>query len=333
MSLYKVPGSDVWHASISIPGRPRLRCTTGQVDRVAAQKAHDGLKAEAWKLPPVLKGWTWGKAVDLWCKAEERSESELLSLRKLGKLYPDRLLVDVTAESIEEALAFCQTAGTYTRYRTMIMAILNLAKGRDWIDKLPKVAVRKDKKQKPRDWITREQWAALHAALPKHMQAMATFAISTGLRQENVLGLEWRRVDLARRHVWVEAEDMKADVPLSVPLSDEALAVLQAQVGIHPTYVFTFRGRRVSEIKTAFIKACVKAKLGTVTIDEDGSKHYEGFTWHGFRHTWATWHVQNGTPLDVLQKLGGWSDLRMVMKYAHHAPGHVAAFANNSGVK
>ena len=26
---------------------------------------------------------------------------------------------------------------------------------------------------------------------------------------------------------------------------------------------------------------------------------------------------------------GGWSDLRMVMNYAHHAPGFVAQFVNN----
>lgn len=34
-------------------------------------------------------------------------------------------------------------------------------------------------------------------------------------------------------------------------------------------------------------------------------------------------------PLDVLQRLGGWSDLRMVMNYAHHAPGYLAQYANN----
>ena len=56
---------------------------------------------------------------------------------------------------------------------------------------------------------------------------------------------------------------------------------------------------------------------------------YHGFTWHGLRHTWATWHVQAGTPLDVLQKLGGWSSYSMVLRYGHHSPGYLAGFADN----
>jgi Site-specific recombinase XerD len=55
----------------------------------------------------------------------------------------------------------------------------------------------------------------------------------------------------------------------------------------------------------------------------------DNFTWHGLRHTWASWHVQNGTPLNVLQELGGWSSYDMVLRYAHLAPDHLSEFASN----
>lgn len=55
----------------------------------------------------------------------------------------------------------------------------------------------------------------------------------------------------------------------------------------------------------------------------------QDFHWHDLRHTWASWHVMSGTPLEVLMELGGWSDLRMVMRYAHLSPGHVARFADS----
>lgn len=100
--------------------------------------------------------------------------------------------------------------------------------------------------------------------------------------------------------------------------------VLLGQKGQHAQFVFTYWNRPIKEVKSSFMAACIRAGLGTYEAGK-----YMGFTWHGLRHTWATWHAQNGTPLDVLQKLGGWSDLRMVMNYAHHSPGYLAGFADN----
>ncbi|MCY4641491.1 MAG: tyrosine-type recombinase/integrase [Gammaproteobacteria bacterium] len=50
---------------------------------------------------------------------------------------------------------------------------------------------------------------------------------------------------------------------------------------------------------------------------------------HDLRHTWASWHVQQGTPLQVLQELGGWSDYAMVLRYAHLSVEHLAEYADN----
>ena len=53
----------------------------------------------------------------------------------------------------------------------------------------------------------------------------------------------------------------------------------------------------------------------------------EDFRWHDLRHCWATWHVQNGTPLFALQELGGWESPEMVRRYAHLAADHLAPYA------
>ena len=338
MPLYKQKDSEVWWTDLRHAGQ-RVRRSTGETDRSKAQKRSNEIQAELWALVPNVKGYTWGQAVAAWLDVEERSESELLSLAKFGRGYPDRALDEVTRENVHEALSFCRTAGTYMRYRTMIAAILNLAKTAGWIASAPMLAVRKDKKTKPRDWLTREQWAALLAELPPHLVAPATFALETGLRQDNVLGLTWARVGLARKMVWVEAEDTKADNAIAVPLSAAAVAVLEGRVGVTYTpkkggpavvspFVFTFRGKRIYDVKTAFMAACVRAGLGEYV--EGDITHYQGFTWHGFRHTWATWHAQNGTPMEVLQKLGAWTDPRMVQRYSHHSPGFLASYADNA---
>lgn len=323
MSVYKQPNSDVWWVSITHPNAPRVRRSTGTTDRVEAQRVHDEIKAALWN-QPKLKGKTWGMAVTAWTE-EGRDAADIYRLFKFARYFPDRALTDITGESLETALKFCKTPGTYNRYRGMLMSVLSTAKQKKWLREVPDIAVRKAKK-KPRMWITREQWAKLYAELPPHQQAMAEFAIETGLRQANVLGLTWDRVDLERRLVWVEAEEMKGDRAVGIPLSDGAINVLRNRVGTHPEFVFTYRGQPIKEIKTAFQAACVRAGVGS--ISDKGL--YTGFTWHSFRHTWATWHIQGGTPVEVLQKLGAWADLRMVMNYAHHSPGHLASFANNA---
>jgi len=124
--------------------------------------------------------------------------------------------------------------------------------------------------------------------------------------------------------------------------------VLEACKGKHQQFVFTYAGKPIKEVKTAFQRACVEAGLGSYSgsgrgvrsegaldrknsdaderVRRPDSAHYVGFTWHGLRHTWATWHRLRGTPLDVLQKLGGWSDPRMVQNYAHFSPDYLAGF-------
>lgn len=140
MSLYKQPGSEVWWINLSHNGE-RVRRSSGETDRTEAQRRHDELKVELWKAQPKVRGRAWGMAVVHWTGLQPRSDSELLSLAKFGKLFPDRRLVDVTREDIDKVLSsFCKTAGTYTRYRTMITAILNAAKAEGWMREVPKLA-------------------------------------------------------------------------------------------------------------------------------------------------------------------------------------------------
>ncbi|WP_452434024.1 tyrosine-type recombinase/integrase [Paralysiella testudinis] len=49
----------------------------------------------------------------------------------------------------------------------------------------------------------------------------------------------------------------------------------------------------------------------------------EDFRWHDLRHTWASWLVQNGVDIYILQELGGWESIEMVKKYGHLAPTHL----------
>ncbi len=300
MSLYKRPDSEVWWINISVAGQPRLRITTGETDRQAAQRFHDQKKAELWSRPKGLTGKTWGNAVLKWMEVKTPSYTELLGIQKFNRYFADRMLTAITVDTVEMALTkFCKNPATFNRHRARVLGILDLS---GVVLKLPLRKV----KEKERDWLTHEQWDKLRAELPPHMLAMATFAVETGLRQANVLGLQWNRVNMNTGRMWVEAMDAKGKKAIGIPLSTEAINVLKTVQGQHPEFCFTYKGRPVSEIKTA------------------------GFTWHGFRHTFATWHFQAGTPDTVIQQLGAWKTASMLDKYRHHAVQHLASFVNNT---
>lgn len=146
---------------------------------------------------------------------------------------------------------------------------------------------------------------------------MALFSILTGLRRHNVTHLEWSQVNLDLSLVWLHADQTKAGKLLGVPLSPDAVALLKEQIAKHKVFVFPYRDTPMISPRRAFSEACTVAGI-------------ENFTWHGLRHTWASWHVMRGTPHEVLRVLGGWKDLRMLMNYAHLAPSYVAGYAGNA---
>jgi integrase len=94
---------------------------------------------------------------------------------------------------------------------------------------------------------------------------------------------------------------------------------VRKQLGKHLAHVFSFPGKPSTQVST-------KAWYGA--LERAGISN---FRWHDLRHTWASWHVQSGTPLFALQELGGWESAEMVRRYAHLAPDHSAPFAERLG--
>lgn len=208
--------------------------------------------------------------------------------------------------------------GTVNRMLALLRSILNRARQDwEWLDSTPNMRLLPVKSTRIR-WLTSNEANRLLNELPEHLNAMARFALATGLRESNVTGLQWSQLDMQRRSAWIHADQAKAEKAIGVPLNDEALTVIQQQIGKHDTHVFTYEGKPVTRANNhAWRKALVRAGISD-------------FRWHDLRHTWASWHVQNGTPLQVLKELGGWADLTMVLRYGHLSSKHLEEYAGNS---
>ncbi len=319
MSLYRRKDSLYWWVKLPpIRGQSGpLQQSTGTSDKRQARQVHDRLAAARWEQDRLgaKARHSWEEAVVRWLLETKHKATHSDDKAKLRWLDPylggkfldeiDRTLIDRIKFDREKI----GTAGTTNRYLALIRAILRRACGEwEWIDRVPRFKLFREAEGRIRS-LTPQEFDALRRELPTHLADMAVFSVATGLRQGNVKGLEWKYVDLERKHAWIPGSKHKNGKAHAVPLNEIACAVLHKQLGKHPVRVFTFRGEPIT------FQASTKA--WTAALKRAG---IEDFRWHDLRHTFATWHRQAGTPTHELQKLGGWKTGSMVERYAHVAP-------------
>lgn len=321
MGVYK--RGDTWWIRFTTPDGRRVRESSGTADRQAAEELHDRLKAESWRIARLGEKpqYTWEEAVVQWLKEKSHKASlqkDRSIFRWLDPYLKGLLLSQIDRErllEIAEAKAAETNPSTANRHMALVRAVLRRASEVwEWTDRHPKVPMYTVRNKRIR-WLTREEADRLLALLSPHQAAMARFALATGLRQRNVCRLKWAEVDEARNCAWVHPDQSKTRKAIAVPLDADALAVLRSQRGQHAEYVFAYEGAPVWQVSTKAWRKAVKAA------------GLQDFRWHDLRHTWASWHVQSGTPLNVLQELGGWSSYEMVQRYAHLSASHLAPHA------
>ncbi|WP_431822408.1 tyrosine-type recombinase/integrase [Burkholderia sp. F1] len=321
-------------------GGAPIQGSTGTRDKAQAQEFHDRLKVDLWNQARLgtKPRHTWNDAVVRY--VVDRDGLPSLETSKTHLRWLDRHLTGVALADIDrnriDAIALAKrreprvvrtrhgvvetgrtvSDGTVRRVLGVLKAVLNAAVEWEWLDRAP-VTKRAKVVSKRIRWLSPAEAERLLAALPGHLADMARFSLETGLRRSNVTGLQWSQVDLARRVAWIHPDQAKAKKAITVPLSDTAIAVLRRQLATKraPGFagsVFVYQGKPVYQTTTtAWRKALDRA-------------HIHDFRWHDLRHTWASWHVQRGTPLQVLKELGGWETMEMVQRYAHLSADHLA---------
>ncbi len=304
-------GDNYW-MDVQINGK-RLRESLKTGDKKLAQQLHDMRKAELWR-EGVLKEKpkkTFKDACARWLVERAHKRSIADDILKINLLLPKIgtvLLVELTRDKIESVLPKEVAGATRNRYRALIRAMLRAAEREwDWLDRAPILRTEAEPKRRVA-YLTREQAEALIATLPEKYRMPVRFALLTGLRRSNVFNLTWEAVDLANGMVHVAEEDAKAGHRILVPLNKSAKALLESFPEPRIGRVWGDMDRIWANTWTG---ACKRAGV-------------PGFRFHDLRHTWASWHAMAGTPLSVLQELGGWHSHEMVQRYAHLSPEHLA---------
>ncbi len=321
--VYRRADSRYWWIDTTLPNGKRVRQSAGTGSREDAEALLAKLKLEAYRqchfgLKPK-RSWQEAVVRYLTLKASLRSFRDVQRICRMldpyvGSLMLDQINGDVIWTVAQRELKRGNKPATVNRYLALIRNLLHMARDEwQWIDSFPKIRLLPGEVERNR-WLTREEADRLLTASPEHLAALVRFALATGCRAREITGLEWNRVDLQRGTAWLN--QTKNGTPRGVPLNADAVMVLQEQIGKHPDFCFTYRGKpiRWDLTNTAWVGAVRRAELGDVRF-------------HDLRHTWASWHRQAGTSCDELKDLGGWKSRSMVDRYAKYATENLAVAA------
>ena len=324
MSVYK--RNKTWYISYNDANGCRIQRSAQTTLKHEAEELLVKLKHQEWKVKQLgtKPKRSWKDACIRWRdeKSSKKSFSDDLSkIRWLHPLFEHKNIDEITKIDIDKVVSKKRSEGatdaTINRYLAFIKSILKCAKNEwDWIDRVPNIKLLKENTLRVRH-LSDSEVKLLLKELPEHLKAMTIFSLATGLRKSNVTNLKWEQVNLSNQNAWIYADQAKAGKSIPFPLNDDAMRVLTDQKGKHNSFVFTYKGNPIKNVNTAAWKKALR-RAGITN-----------FRWHDLRHTWASNHILNGTPVYELRELGGWESMAMVQKYAHLTSEHLKHHSNN----
>ena len=325
--LYQQPGSPHWYASYTDANGKRCRRSTGTDSQAEAKVILSQWRTETHQQRRFGTEPTRPLHELVLAYIEAHPTKTTLvrdgySVQHLYRLFgAERVLNTLTSADLH---GYCMTrsrekvaAGTINREIGFLSAAINWSrKVLGWKIENPAESKKMPEPAGRNRWLTHEEAERLlQAARAQHLVDFILLGLNTGLRSGEMLGLEWRRVDLKQDQIRLGAEDQKNRRLGSVPLNRTAREALLNRARFRATHcpaspwVFCNQnGRRIASIKNGFAAAVERAGIPHCTP-------------HDLRRTCASWLVQARTPIQEVARLLRHADLQVTMKvYAHLMP-------------
>jgi integrase len=211
------------------------------------------------------------------------------------------------------------SAGAVIRELAYISSIINHSR-REWGINMtnPVPFVKKPPSPQGRNrTLTRDELERLFKACAPRVKngniwvlPIVKFALASAMRRGEILGLHWEEVDFQKRTAYIPLT--KNGTSRTVPLSSEAIAILQSLPRSLDGRVFPINGPNLSSI---FDKARKLAKL-------------DDFHFHDLRHMAITRMAEKLPNVIELSAVSGHKSLAMLKRYYHPDP---ALLANKLG--
>jgi len=216
-----------------------------------------------------------------------------------------------------------RTNGTINRYLALLSAVINFCDDRGFI--IPRLKISKYKLKEPaenikylKDWEEAQQIIDLAAP---HLKPIIYTALYTGMRLGNILNLKWDNIDFINKTINITVKDRtkQGGKNHSIPLIPQLVQILHKLPQISE-YVFTYKGKPIKSIKTAWENIFYKrgdkdTNWGLTKELRNPNLPYKNF--HTLRHTAGTWILKKTNNLKITKEILGHADIKTTLKYAH----------------
>lgn len=160
-----------------------------------------------------------------------------------------------------------------------------------------------------------EEEGRLRAAMRDDYEPALRFAMLTGCRRAEIVGLEWSRVDFFNDEFTVIG---KGDRSRVIPMTAETRSLLWSLKDHHATSVFTYLCRRPRKAQRKGTRYPITMEgFKTEWRRTLGRASVKDFRFHDSRHTAATRLVRATGNLKLAQQLLGHSEIATTARYAH----------------
>lgn len=263
--------------------------------------------------------------VERYAKPNTRSweATERIFLKHVNPTWGDRPLKDIARRDVSRLLNDLVDSGTpvlANRALSAIRKMFNWAVSNDHAETNPCAGLEPPAQEESRDRVLsdeelREVWTAA-AGLGDLLGSFVRMLILTAQRRDEVAGMRWTELDISGKLWTIPKERAKNGKAHQVPLSDDAVAILEAlprvvtEDGSPSDFVFTTTG--TSPI-SGFSRA--KDKLDRLTLEsrqkaaqERGQnpeqvKALEEWRFHDLRRTVTTGLARMGIPPQVADRI------------------------------
>ena len=142
-----------------------------------------------------------------------------------------------------------------------------------------------------------------------YFRPILKLALTTGMRQGEILKAKWRDANFRLGTLRVPAENAKSKKERVVPIDPDLAAELDS-LKRNDDYIFSNpdTGTRRKDVREAFRLACETAKIKT--------GRGQGLVFHDLRHI-AAYHLVKVTDIVTASKILGHSSLDMTLRYVH----------------